>query len=146
MENILIQAAFIIFTIVFAHFQIPIIKAFRDYVPINNPYNKAFHKRSVPVVGIVGLLLIVIYVLSSQIANPVVIVVRAALFIPLFVAWYKIVFDGYIGAAVYKDFFYLGDSSSQDRWIKETFQFTGPGEAKCIICLIVILAVNVFGF
>lgn len=142
MSTILIQAAFCVVALLFAHFQIPIVKAFRDYVPINNPYNASFKKRSVALIGFISALLIIAFILSSQIANPVVIILKAALLIPLFVAWYKILFDGLIGWKVYDDFFYLGTTSKQDRWIANVFEFTGAGEAKCIICGIVIIAIN----
>lgn len=143
MTSTIIQAAFVLFTILFAHFQVPINKAFRDYVPINNPYNTAFHNRSVPVVGLFAAVLIIWFVCDSQIVNWVTIL-KAASFIPLFIAWYKLLFDGYLGWKVHDDFFYLGDSSKQDVWIKETFQFTGAGEAKAVLCGCVILAVNLF--
>lgn len=141
-----VQLIFVCYAIAFAHFQIPVVKAMRDYVPVNNPYNKAFHNRGVFVSGVVGLILIASFVLSSQTANSLVTIRRASLLIPLFVAWYKIAFDGYIGKAVYGDFYYLGTSSKQDKWLTKVFAFTGAGEAKVIICIIGIIGLNLIYF
>lgn len=63
-----------------------------------------------------------------------------------FIAIYKIIFDGVIGSEVYGDFYYLGTTAKQDRWINEHFPHDRPGEVKCFLALIVFLAFNITNY
>jgi hypothetical protein len=137
MPELLFELAFAIYSVAFAHFQVPLIKAMREYVPINNPYNTPFHNRGVIISSIVGAILIVFYyTISGQLW-------QALVMIPLFIAIYKILFDGYIGSKVYDDFFYIGTSAKQDGWLRRMFPHGDGGEAKAIICGIVVIGLNI---
>jgi hypothetical protein len=140
MYFLLAQLVWILWAIAFAHFQCPLIKAMRDYVPINNPYKKAFHDRGALLSSFVAC---IIGVSAFLLSVPL---IHCAFLIPLFYCIYKILFDGIIGIEVYRDFYYEGTTAKQDAWINKHFPHDKAGEIKVAICGIVILALNVLNF
>jgi hypothetical protein len=133
------QICFALWAAMFAHFQTPCIKAMKDYVPLNNPYHKPFHARSFTLSTIVAVFLIgLVFGCTRQ--------WQTLFLIPIFIAIYKVLFDGVIGKEVYDDFYFIGTTAKQDRWINTHFPHDKPGEVKVFICSIAFLFFNVTNF
>lgn len=110
----------------------------KDYVPLNNPYKEAFHFRGAFLSIVVAVA--IIFVMSAECYY------RCAMLIPAFFCIYKILFDGIIGIEVYGDFFYLGTTAKQDRWLNTHFPHDMAGEVKVFLAVIVLLFVNVLNY
>src|SRR5574337_1152079 len=106
------EILFALWAVGFAHQQSPCIKDRRDFVPANSPNNVKFHDR--------GMLLSTYWAafLIGLLYGVTLSWLQCVLIAPCFIAIYKIFFDGIIGLEIHDDFFYLGTTSKQDRWIK----------------------------
>lgn len=135
----LAQILFALWAILFAHFQVPCIKAMRDYVPLGNPHTKPFHNRGMLLSSLVAAFLIALLFGTCG--------WKEALFsVVSFISIYKILFDGIIGKEVYGDFYYVGTTAKQDAWINKHFPHDRPGEIKSAICLILFLFTNITNY
>lgn len=137
---LLAQILFALWAIGFAHFQSPIIKDRRDYVPVNSPNQKKIHRRGMLLSSMIAAFLCDFHFgLTSDWLK--------CIFLALaLIAIYKILFDGIIGAEVYDDFFYIGTTAKQDAWINKYFPHDRPGEVKFFICIILLLLVNISNY
>lgn len=140
MYFLLAQILFAFWAIGFAHFQSPIIKDRRDYVPTTSPNGKKFHKRGMLLSSMIAAFLIgLLYGVSKD-------YLQCALIALPFIAIYKALFDGVIGIEVYDDFFYIGTTAKQDAWIIKHFPHDKPGEVKFFLSVIVLLLFNITNF
>jgi hypothetical protein len=140
MYFLLAQILFALWSIGFAHFQSPCIKAMREYVPMGNPYTGPFHKRGMLLSSLVAAFLIgLLYGVSKD-------YLQCAFILLPFIAIYKVLFDGVIGSEVYDDFLYIGTTSKQDRWINTHFPHDRPGEVKVFLSAIVFLLFNITNY
>jgi hypothetical protein len=140
MYFILAQILFALWAMMFAHFQTPCIKAMREYVPIGNPYTKPFHNRGMLLSSLIAAFLIgLLYGVTVD-------WLQCLLTIVPLTGIYKVLFDGVIGSEVYGDFYYLGTTAKQDRWINTHFPHDKPGEVKVILSMIIVLLFNVLIF
>ena len=145
MLNIIIQILFVGFSFVFAYFQVPIIKAMRDYVPLNNPYNKTFHNRGWLVVVFVGMLTTSLYC-ASLLSNcsTEAIIGNALVFLPLLGLIHWIVFDLTIGHYVYRDKWYIGKTAKIDRFLIRVIGEDFAGVIKALVVAVIILCINFY--
>lgn len=136
----LAQTAFVLWAIVFAHFQVPCIKAMRDFVPLNNAYARPLHKR--------GLLLSCFIALATALALFACTgkAGQCFLLIPTFIAIYKICFDGIIGLEAYGSFFYIGNTARQDIWLNKHFPQGTVGKTKLFFCIATITLTNLISY
>jgi hypothetical protein len=123
----LTQLVMILFAYSFAHFQEPIIRMIRDYVPTPNPYNFKFHKYGAAVAAVLGLMgaLNIMPDIKWSVIN---------LFTNGLCYW--LVFDLIIGFEVYDNLFYLGTTSKLDKLWK------GNGKTKAFVLGVIILGIN----
>jgi hypothetical protein len=137
MHFLIAQLVWIVWAIAFPHFQSPCIKDRKQYVPVNSPYNEAFHDRGLMLSCIIASLIgaLLFYFTRSWL--------QCAFAVPVFVAIYEILFNGIIGLEVYNDFFFIGTSAKHDKWLHKHFPHGDAGEVKLIICLSITLLFNI---
>jgi hypothetical protein len=138
---LIFEGLFLLFAFGFAYFQVPVIKDMRDYVPINNPYVKSFHRRGFLIAFYVGALLsfgfmgvAVIHHLNILGAIPLAV---------SFISIYWLVFDITIGHFVHGDLFFIGNSAGTDIWLNKHFPHGDGGEVKAAACLTAIIGLNI---
>lgn len=136
MYFLLAQILFGVWAAWFAHFQVPINEAFIDRVPMGNPWSKPFHNRGGAMAVITAFIIgLAFYALTKDWHGCIYLA-------PILYCLYKILFDGVLGKEVHDNFFYLGGTSKQDRWIKERI----TGKVKVVICAIAILLLNITNY
>jgi hypothetical protein len=140
MYFLLAQILFALWAVGFAHFQVPCIKAMREYVPMGNPYNRPFHNR-----GMLLSLMIAAF-LISLLCGVTLDWLQCLLIVMPFIAIYKALFDGVIGSEVYDDFFYIGTTAKQDKWINTYFPHDRPSEVKFFLSVIIFLFFNITNY
>jgi hypothetical protein len=141
---LLFQGLFLLFSFGFAYFQAPVIREMIDYVPINNPYVKKFHRRGFLIAFYIGLLFALGFFCVVVVKQ-----LQAIGTLPIglsFAAIYWLVFDMTIGHFVHGDVFYIGNSADTDIWLNKHFPHGDGGEVKAAACITAIIGLNILFF
>lgn len=115
------QIVTILFAFVFAMQQAPAVKAFRDYVPINNPYIKLYHRFG--------------WILSALVIGYI-----SPLNLHLLIncLWYWLVFDIVLNKATGKPFDYIGETAWIDKQLNK-LSIEGADKALFIVAANIVL-------
>lgn len=106
----------------------------REYVPTPNPYEDPFHTYSWLQAFVVALTISLGLLAYHSFPWCVVFGVLCAL-------WYWLLFDPWLNKGTYKNWDYLGNDSTIDRWLKKRFGKNG-GQIKAIIMVVLIVLIN----
>jgi hypothetical protein len=137
------QLAFAVISFGFAFFQVPVIKALRDYVPINNPYNRSFHNRGVLFMALVGAFIWIAFGLGAAAMKQPYQAIKFDITMPFLLAAIRwLIFDVALGAMVYGSPFYLGHSARLDRFLRRYYE-EDAGKLKVVILSLFIILLNI---
>lgn len=140
MYFLIAEILFAVWTIRYAWFQVPINEAFVNDIPPVNPWSGPFHNRSGEVAVNTAIIIVLAYFAITGLW-------LSALFLPVIMyCLHRILFDGIIGWKIHEDFYYLGETAKQDLWLRKHFPHGDGGEAKVIVCLVVLIVLNVVKF
>lgn len=136
---IISQLLMIAYAVVSAWHHAPANSAFKNYVPVNNPYEDPFHTWAL------GQMIIVDIILSLALLSTHSLVWASVAGIMNWF-WYGLLFDPVLNKNVPgRDWDFLGDSSDIDIWLKKKFGKNG-GEVKATMLLFAIIIINVLRF
>lgn len=116
----------------------PAVNAMREYVPTPNPYEDPFHTYSFLQAATVTVIISLgLFAYETWIWCGVMAIVCGL--------WYSLLFDPWLNKGTYKNWDYLGDDSSFDRWFKKKFG-KHAGQEKAIFIAVLILITNILKF
>jgi hypothetical protein len=124
--NLISQILTIAFAVAFALQQSSAVRSFRDYVPVNNPHIKKYHKWGwcVAAVVVIGISPFNLHILINAL-------------------WYWLVFDIDINKATGKGWDYVGSTAWYDKMLNKIFIHGDAGEAKAIFIVGANIVLNI---